>query len=113
MTNCKNLSIAYRSARCKPWCNGCSGTYDSCVNCVDTNRESNLCTCVDGYYSTNPDKTILCGGCDNNCLTCVNTSTNCTSCVDGKYLSSNSCPDCDNTVCGTCQTTATNCIIRC
>lgn len=45
-------------------------------------------------------------------MTCDPTS-DCISCVVGKYLKEGACPICDHSVCASCITSDTNCVLAC
>ena len=99
-------------------CSACSGCYtcvitaNNCSSCTGVTYLSNtqcVTTCPIGYWSKASDNT--CQICDTSCKTCSSpgTSSSCTSCNDGSYLSGTNCYLC-NTVCKTCVTTATKCL---
>lgn len=77
-------------------------TISSCIRSPTYYPYGNLCSCVAGQYET-PTTSGNCVACDSNCKTCNGgTSSNCLSCVDGKYWSANQCLTCDNS-CLTCN----------
>ena len=65
-----------------------------CTGCdLGLKLESNstghtVCVCPEGQFGTPfaATDTLVCGNCDDNCLTCSYVSTNCTSCGEPLYL---------------------------
>lgn len=96
---------------CHGTCDSCSGSSStSCDSCYPSqNREliAKSCKPLSGYYEDGND---VAPKCDSNCLECITTATTCTSCVAGKFLSSQKCLPCvwpcitcsDATLCKTC-----------
>ena len=66
----------------------CSTGITGCASCSG----ATCTTCSTGYYKNSINK---CSKCDSSCYTCSsNTSSSCTSCYAGKYLSSSRCYSC-------------------
>jgi hypothetical protein len=72
------------------------------------NTTSKRCVAIAGYYDNGLNQPIA-SICNTICLTCVNTSTKCTSCKPGFYLSSFTCLACADVKCNNC-TTGTSCL---
>ena len=84
VNGCACIAGYYRSGntclKCAPGCQNCT-TGTQCTTCVansNTRQNTTLnCACLPGYYEVNQP---VCPACSSECLTCVGTSTNCTSC---------------------------------
>ncbi|KAL4480165.1 hypothetical protein ABPG74_020681 [Tetrahymena malaccensis] len=74
--------------------NKCQKQQQCSQNCQQCNAQQQCEKCDDGYY---PDSKYICQLCDNNCLTCQQTSQNCIDCKKGYFIDSNKkCNKCSN-----------------
>ncbi|KAL4467673.1 hypothetical protein ABPG74_013008 [Tetrahymena malaccensis] len=108
----------YICSKCDLTCGECvsPGNSTSCTSCNINSAYkyfyNNQCF-IDIPPGTYCDNNYICKQCDPSCKTCLNTATNCTGCVDVKYLDNGTClclPGyfMDNT--GNCQNCANNCL---
>ena len=113
-TECTNCGSEYNCTLC----NQTLTTYPYFSQCVDCSQCSNQCldpackicsttqcfSCAIHYYL---NSNYQCNACDSSCLTCSGSSSNnCLTCVDGYYLSNNTCLSCSLT-CKTCNSSVT------
>jgi len=106
---------------CSTGNNSCILECDSgCLKCE--NNSANCLSCKAGFYQNGSSceacNNTVCATCNTNATTCVvsckagcatcNTSGDCISCANGKYLSSGKCLLCSYK-CATCSESATNC----
>lgn len=94
---------------CTPPCASCSGASSYCNSCLDAENmtldpTSKTCQCTSPaqYFDR-----ISCVNCQIPCKSCTSIS-NCTDCVEGKYLSGSSCSDCISP-CAACWGAPTDC----
>lgn len=103
-------------------CNGGNGA-DRCLTCPSLaityrNASGGYCNCIVGYYSIT--NVVVCAKCSNSCYTCVNSPTNCTSCLFANKRTfsnaSNTCPcnvgyydDGSSATCLPCNSTCAGC----
>ena len=115
-SNCLTCNDGYyiSAGLCK-LCSGCKTCLNVASNCTSCTTGTFLYgnTCINPCPGSKFGQTSnnTCQACDSNCLTCNDSSyMNCTSCVDGKYLTSeNQCAACSSS-CNTCKTTDYQCI---
>lgn len=85
---------------CSANCATCQNSASNCLTCIDTTHmnsapncncpnfstlTSGSCTCNNGYYYSS---NLVCSICSSQCSTCVNSNTNCLTCVDTVHMSS-------------------------
>jgi len=96
-------------------CSGCASCVTTATNCLScsgtTYLNGNTCVaiCPNGEWPRSSDNT--CQNCDSSCQTCVSpgTSTSCSTCNSGFYISGTTCQNC-SIVCSTCITNAITCL---
>ena len=84
--------------KCNNLCSSCNRTNGHCISCIDgsLNTETGICTpCKDNHYSDGKNCIEII--CNPGCLICKNKDgTNCTSCLQGYFLSGNVCNECES-----------------
>ncbi|KAL4451032.1 hypothetical protein ABPG74_021354 [Tetrahymena malaccensis] len=112
-------SLDPNNSTCQQCANQCSSCYgpnpNQCYSCnagyYFLNNQcltSSQCLALGGYYTDSQNN--LCSSCYPLCKTCLsNLSYQCQSCIDGYYLSTNSCIPCDPS-CLTCGSSSTQCL---
>ena len=109
----------YLSTTPKGSCLSCSGCATcitlstNCLSCTSPKFLSNyqcISTCPDGTWPKTTNQT--CTSCDATCKTCISpgTSTSCSTCNDGFFLTTTFTCDSCSTICKTCVTTYATCL---
>ena len=99
--------------QCSSNCDECQNTISTCIACPSGQliNSINQCqvaaACPNGYTTTSSALTT-CSACIGLCVTCKDSTSACTSCNSGYYLSGTTCLPC-NSNCLNCSGTATTC----
>jgi len=96
--SCSRNQILINLIACSIYCDTCNNSATNCTKCVSysgvkLSGTSCYCDYASGYYEYTLQGSAkpYCDKCDNNCLTCNQTKTNCTSCPIGYILYNSSC----------------------